>query len=131
MSSDNVVRLKPKPLDFLCEAHSWSTPTSTVASTAVALTLPSTIQVDALVPLEPVPDALHLVRDHWKKPQMRKAIAALLALYPNGPPIGRGTQELIREVIGFCKDPERAWIPPGERTIRDAIRIVWPWVFLR
>lgn len=138
MSADNVIKLRPKPLDVLCEAH----PGITIGSTVTAATMPSTGLVaitalssgDALVPLDqPSPDVIlvRLVRDHWGRPQMRKAIAALLTLYPGGPPIGRSTQELVSAVIRFCEDPERAWAPPSERTIREAIKIVWPWLFFR
>jgi hypothetical protein len=111
----------------------------TIPSTALpVVTAPSSADsgwaplADALVPLDqPILDGLQLVRDHWRRPQTRKAIAALLALYPKGPPIGRMTKEMVAAVQRFCVDPERAWTKPNEKTIRDAIKIVWPWLFLR
>jgi hypothetical protein len=139
MSADNIIPLKPRPPDLLASTHAGpfgttapSTAVATVASTAVAITIPSTIHIDALVPLDQLlPDPMQLIRENWPRRQMRKAIVALLALHPNGPPIGRCTQELVNAVVAYCRDPERDWVPPSERTIREAVKVVWPWLFVR
>jgi hypothetical protein len=120
MTADNVIKLHPKPLDVLCEAHPGLSPISTAALPAV--TVASTIAAPQISHLSTASEDL-------RRPKMRMVAAAVADLgWPNGIPPAWLTRKQRNLVIrNACK--ERATVitgpdgeklrnePPGPRTI--------------
>jgi hypothetical protein len=118
LSNNNIVPLRPKPLDVLCEAHPGIEHTSTAATVVPSsATLSSTIAFTGRTNLTVTPD-------DWRKPQRRKVYAALDARFPCGLPIEMQMKAIISEIRTYAL--EQGWPEPKDKTIQRAIRDRYP-----